>query len=87
MLEILRYSPWENPIMECQVGRFRDIHWEIKLVNMVELRKAHLVKFQVGRLLASFRDIHWEAPMMEYQVGRLMDHYWESHLVHNMELM
>ena len=37
----------------------RDIHWEIHLVQMLDLREAPLLECKVVRVLEKLRDLHW----------------------------
>ena len=55
LLEILMDIRWEDPLMECQVGRLKDIHWDCYLVHIVELREVRPMGYQVVMVLENLR--------------------------------
>ena len=57
-LEILRDLKWEAPLLECKVGRVRDIHRDSHLVYMVEMREALSRALKKVMAIEKLRDIH-----------------------------
>ena len=43
----------------------RDIHWEIQLVLMLDLRKAPPMSGQMGMEMSILRDIHEESQLLQ----------------------